>query len=134
LIDLPAESIAEKATYFVLHQGQPAQMRQAQADTPLHRMPLVVLSHSKTLPNPFGFPPDWPIEALDRAFQHSQDKLAKLVPGARHVIAAKSGHYIQLDQPRLVPARSTGWCERYAAAEGRQVAPDNVSRTVSRTR
>ena len=79
-----------------------AQMRQAQADTPLHRMPLVVLSHSKTLPNPFGFPPDWPIEALERAFQNSQDKLAELVPGARHVIAAKSGHYIQLDQPRLV--------------------------------
>ena len=65
-------------------------------------MPLVVLSHSKTLPNPFGFRPDWPIEALDRAFQHSKDKLAKLVPGARHVIAARSGHYIQLDQPRLV--------------------------------
>jgi pimeloyl-ACP methyl ester carboxylesterase len=79
-----------------------AQMRQAQADTPLHRMPLVVLSHSKTLPNPFGFPSDWPIEALERAFQDSQDRLAKLVPGARHVIAAKSGHYIQLDQPRLV--------------------------------
>ncbi len=79
-----------------------AEMRQAQADTPLRRMPFVVLSHSKTLPNPFGFPPDWPIEALDRAFQHSQDKLAALVPGARHVIATKSGHYIQLDQPRLV--------------------------------
>ena len=74
-------------------------MRQAQADTPLRRMPLVVLSHSKTLPNPFGFPPDWPVEALERAFQDSQDELAELVPGARHVIAARSGHYIQLDQP-----------------------------------
>lgn len=79
-----------------------AQMRQAQADTPLRRMPLVVLSHSQTLPNPFGFPPDWPVEALERAFQDSQDKLAALMPGARHVIAARSGHYIQLDQPRLV--------------------------------
>jgi pimeloyl-ACP methyl ester carboxylesterase len=79
-----------------------AQMRQAQADTPLGPMPLVVLSHSRTLPNPFGFPPDWPVEALERAFQASQDKLATLVPGARHVIATKSGHYIQLDQPRLV--------------------------------
>jgi pimeloyl-ACP methyl ester carboxylesterase len=79
-----------------------AQMRQAQADTPLRRMRLVVLSHSRTLPNPFGFPPDWPIVALEQAFQASQDKLAKLVPGARHVIAARSGHYIQLDQPRLV--------------------------------
>ena len=53
-------------------------------------------------PNPFGFPSDWPLEALERAFQESQDKLAGLVPGARHVIAAGSGHYIQLDQPRLV--------------------------------
>jgi pimeloyl-ACP methyl ester carboxylesterase len=79
-----------------------AEMRQAQADTPLRRMPLVVISHSHTLPNPFGFPSDWPIEALDRAFNRSQDKLAKLVPGARHVIATKSEHYIQLDQPGLV--------------------------------
>jgi len=79
-----------------------AQMRQAQADTPLRRMPLVVLSHSGTIPNPFGFPPDWPIAALEQAFQASQDKLAELVPGARHVIAANSGHYIQLDQPKLV--------------------------------
>jgi pimeloyl-ACP methyl ester carboxylesterase len=79
-----------------------AEMTQAQADTPLRRMPLVIMSHSRTLPNPFGFPPDWPIAPLDTAFQASQDALAKLVPGARHVIAAKSGHYIQLDQPKLV--------------------------------
>jgi pimeloyl-ACP methyl ester carboxylesterase len=79
-----------------------AQMRQAQADTPLRRMPLVVISHSRTLPNPFGLPPDWPIEALDNAFQESQDLLAELVRGARHAIATRSGHYIQLDQPKLV--------------------------------
>ena len=79
-----------------------AQMQQAQADKPIHRMPLVVLSHSRETPNPFGFPPDWPIAALNRAFQASQDRLAELVPGARHVIATRSGHYIQLDQPRLV--------------------------------
>jgi pimeloyl-ACP methyl ester carboxylesterase len=79
-----------------------AQMRQAQADTPMRRMPLVVLSHSRELPNPFGFPPDWPIAALEHAFQASQDRLAELVPHARHVIATKSGHYIQLEQPELV--------------------------------
>jgi pimeloyl-ACP methyl ester carboxylesterase len=79
-----------------------AQARQQQADTPLRRVPLVVLSHSRTLPNPFGFPDDWPVAALDRAFQRSQDRLAALVPGARDVIATRSGHYIQLDQPRLV--------------------------------
>jgi pimeloyl-ACP methyl ester carboxylesterase len=79
-----------------------AEMRQAQADTPLRPMPLVVLSHSLTDPNPFGFPPDWPTTSLNRAFNASQDKLAALVPGARHVIASRSGHYIQLDQPKLV--------------------------------
>ncbi len=79
-----------------------AQMRQAQADTPLRPMPFVVLSHSRTIPNPFGFPPEFPIEALDSAFQDSQDMLAELVPGAKHVIATESTHYIQLDQPTLV--------------------------------
>lgn len=78
-----------------------AEMRQAQSDTPLRPMPLVVLSHSRTIPNPFDFPADFPIEALDSAFQDSQDKLAKLVPAAKHVIATKSTHYIHIDQPRL---------------------------------
>jgi pimeloyl-ACP methyl ester carboxylesterase len=79
-----------------------AEMRQAQADTPLRPMPFVVISHSRTIPNPFGLPPEFPIEALESAFQDSQDMLAKLVPGAKHVIATESTHYIQLDQPRLV--------------------------------
>jgi pimeloyl-ACP methyl ester carboxylesterase len=77
-----------------------AQMRQAQTDTPLHRMPLVFLS----LPRP-QLPLDWQseaIEAVERMYQAAQNKLGKLVPGARHVIATHSGHYIQIDQPRLV--------------------------------
>jgi pimeloyl-ACP methyl ester carboxylesterase len=90
-----------------------AQTRQTQADTPLRPMPLVVLSHSRDLPNPFGFPSDWPIEALDRAFQNSQDWLATLLPRARHVIAASSGHYIQLDQPTLV-THAIRWVVRTA--------------------
>ena len=79
-----------------------AEVSQAQSDTPLRRMPVVVISHSRDLPNHFGFPPEWPISELERAFQDSQDMLTGLVPGTRHLIAAKSGHYIQLDQPRLV--------------------------------
>ena len=39
---------------------------------------------------------------MNRAFNVSQDKLADLVPGARHVIARRSGHDIQLDHPKLV--------------------------------
>ncbi len=57
-----------------------AQVSQTQSDTPLSRMPFVVLSHSRNLPNPFGFPPDWPIDALDHAFQDSQNALANLLP------------------------------------------------------
>lgn len=79
-----------------------AQMRQAQADTPLRRMPVVVISHSRDLPNPFGFPSDWPLTGLESAFQKSQGRLATLVPGTRHWIAARSGHYIHLDEPKLV--------------------------------
>ena len=59
-------------------------------------------SHSQTLPNPFGFPPDWPIEALEQAFQDSQDMLAALVPDARHVIATKAGTTSSSTNRRLV--------------------------------
>jgi pimeloyl-ACP methyl ester carboxylesterase len=79
-----------------------AQMRQAQADTPLRRMPMVVISHSPTAPNPFGFPAGFPVRALNQAFNVSQAKLATLVRGARHVIARRSGHAIGFDQPNLV--------------------------------
>jgi pimeloyl-ACP methyl ester carboxylesterase len=95
-----------------------AQTRQAQADTPLRRMPLVVLSHSRTLANPFGFPPDWPIAALEKAFQASQNALARLVPGARHVIATRSGHYIQLEQPTLVTREIRRVVERVRGERG----------------
>jgi pimeloyl-ACP methyl ester carboxylesterase len=41
-------------------------------------------------------------EGLERAWTAEQDRLAALVPGARHVIARESEHYIQLQQPELV--------------------------------
>ncbi|MBD0282112.1 MAG: alpha/beta hydrolase [Thermoleophilaceae bacterium] len=66
-----------------------AEMRRARVDRPLRRMPMFVLEHSRDrgrFPNPFGFPPGWPVEALERAFQASQDDLATLLPYARHVI------------------------------------------------
>ena len=90
-----------------------AQSSQAQADTPLRPMPFVVLSHSRDLQNPFGFPDNWPIDELEHAFQQSQNGLANLLPNARHVIAKRSGHYIQLDQPRLV-TREIRWVVRRA--------------------
>jgi pimeloyl-ACP methyl ester carboxylesterase len=82
-----------------------AAMRRARTQRPLRSMPMVVLEHSrdrKRFPNPFGFPPNFPIAALERAFQAAQDDLASLVPGTRHVVAQSSEHNIQIDQPRLV--------------------------------
>jgi pimeloyl-ACP methyl ester carboxylesterase len=43
-------------------------------------------------------------EGLERAWTVEQDRLAALLPGARHVIATESEHYIQLQQPELVIA------------------------------
>jgi pimeloyl-ACP methyl ester carboxylesterase len=82
-----------------------AEMRRARVERPLRPMPMYVLEHSRDrgrFPNPLDYPPGYPVEALERAFQASQDDLATLLPYAQHVIAARSEHYIQLDQPRLV--------------------------------
>jgi pimeloyl-ACP methyl ester carboxylesterase len=80
-----------------------AQMDQAKAASPLRRMPLVVLSHGRPFALPDGFPPEFPA-VLERAWATTQDDLVRLVPGARHVVATHSGHYIQVDQPGLVRA------------------------------
>jgi pimeloyl-ACP methyl ester carboxylesterase len=81
------------------------EMRQARFLHPLRPMPMFVLEHSRDrrrFPNPFGLPPELVSDALERAFQASQDDLTTLVPHARHIIARRSEHYIQSSQPRLV--------------------------------
>jgi len=76
-----------------------AQMREAQADSPLRPMPLAVLSHGI----PFGAPfPGWPTEEMEAVMTSNQAYLAGLVPNAIHVIAEASGHNIHQDQPELV--------------------------------
>jgi pimeloyl-ACP methyl ester carboxylesterase len=42
------------------------------------------------------------VAQLEPAWAAAQARLAALVPDARYVLAAESGHYIQLDQPELV--------------------------------
>jgi pimeloyl-ACP methyl ester carboxylesterase len=86
-------------------QSAAAEMWQARVDKPLRPMPMIVLEHSRDrrrVPNPFGLPPDFPILQLEQAFEASQNDLASLVPHTRHIIATRSGHYIQLKQPELV--------------------------------
>ena len=77
------------------------QVRQAQIDSPLRPMPLVVLSHGI----PFGVPsPGWPSDEMEGIMLDLQSDLAQLTPNARHGIATESGHDIHQDQPDLVIA------------------------------
>jgi pimeloyl-ACP methyl ester carboxylesterase len=64
--------------------------------------PLVVLSRGRTMAMPADLPGGLTGEGLERAWTVEQDRLAALVPGARHMIASESEHYIQLQQPELV--------------------------------
>jgi pimeloyl-ACP methyl ester carboxylesterase len=84
-----------------------ATMWRARVDKPLRPMPMIVLEHSRDrrrVPNPFHAPPSFPILPLEQAWQAAQDDLASLVAHTRHIIATRSGHYIQSDQPDLVVA------------------------------
>ncbi|MGC4104822.1 MAG: alpha/beta hydrolase [Thermomicrobiales bacterium] len=78
-----------------------SEMREAEAVSPLRPMPLVVLSHGIPFAPPF---PGWPTETMEGVMMELQDRLAALVPDARHIIAERSGHDIHQDQPDLVIA------------------------------
>jgi pimeloyl-ACP methyl ester carboxylesterase len=82
------------------------QMLRAKGARPLRpTLPLVVLSHGlpPTLPPDLVLPPGYPDAAtLERASRAAQNELGGLLPYARHVIARRSGHYIQNAQPELV--------------------------------
>jgi len=79
------------------------QMTQAKAAHPLRSIPLVVIS--KGLPfdlSPWQpLPADFP-DALESAWNAAQEKLAVLMPNTRHIVATKSSHYVQIEQPGLV--------------------------------
>lgn len=71
--------------------------RRQLATRPVRPMPLAVLSHGI----PEGSPgPERDI--VERVWARLQDELAKLVPGAEHLVARRSGHDIQHEQPGLV--------------------------------
>jgi pimeloyl-ACP methyl ester carboxylesterase len=78
-----------------------AQTRAALAGTPLHSMPVFVLTHGR--PDRSGSDPRL-VAADERLWRKLQDELAGLVPNSQHVIAKKSGHDIQHEQPQLAVA------------------------------
>jgi len=77
-----------------------AQTRAALAAHPLHRMPLAVITHGGE-----HFPPGSEPAAQERLWQQLQNELAAMQPGSVHVIATRSGHDIQHEQPALVFAQ-----------------------------
>jgi len=79
-----------------------SQVRDATDALPLPPLPLVVLSRGQAMAMPADLPGGLTGEGLERAWTVEQDRLAALLPGARHVIAGESEHYIQLQQPELV--------------------------------
>jgi pimeloyl-ACP methyl ester carboxylesterase len=79
-----------------------SQVRQATADSPLRPLPLVVLSRGQVMQMPADLPGGLTGAWLEQAWSVEQDRLAALLPDARHVIARESEHYIQLQQPDLV--------------------------------
>ena len=78
-----------------------AQVRAARAAAPLPPLPLVVVTAGQPA-DPSVFPPGWPVEAQARMWRELQADLAGLAPNARHVVAARSGHYVHQAEPGLV--------------------------------
>jgi len=79
------------------------QIEKAAAAEPLRRMPLVVLTQGQ----PFDLTPWQPLPAdfpgaLNKAWHAGQHTLATLAPNAKHTVATKSSHYIQVQEPQLV--------------------------------
>lgn len=80
---------------------------QLRAAPPVPAMPVAVLSGDKFDPNAFRarLPADAPADfpaVFWRAQLASQDRLAKLFPGAQQITNTNSGHNIQNESPRLV--------------------------------
>ena len=79
------------------------QIEKAVTAQPLRPIPLFVLTAGQPLdfsslqPLPADFP-----EAYNKAWHTGQDALATLAPNAKHIIATKSGHDIQVQEPQLV--------------------------------
>jgi pimeloyl-ACP methyl ester carboxylesterase len=76
-------------------------LNEAVAASPLRPMPLFVLSKGK----PFGVTAEmigFDPAVLETAWAKAQNGLTTLLPGARHAVATKSSHYIQIQQPDLV--------------------------------
>jgi pimeloyl-ACP methyl ester carboxylesterase len=79
------------------------QIEKAATAKPLRPIPLVILTQDQ----PFDLSPWQPLPAdfpgaLNKAWHAAQDALATLAPNAKHTVATKSSHYIQIQEPQLM--------------------------------
>jgi pimeloyl-ACP methyl ester carboxylesterase len=65
-------------------------------------IPLVVLSHGRTIPEAFPGANDDVVARLEAAWSELQRELVSRSPQGRLVVARRSGHYVQTDEPELV--------------------------------
>ena len=79
-------------------------MAEMAAKTPLRPMPLFVISRGKPVVLPPNLPAGFSAQTLETAWRAGQERLAALLPDARHEIAGESDHYVQIAQPALVVA------------------------------
>ena len=82
----------------------PEDIKQANGPTTLDELPIVVLTQGKPL-DVADYPEGSNLEALEEfrsTWLELQTELANLSTDSQHVIAEKSGHVIQFQQPELV--------------------------------
>ena len=77
------------------------QMKKAAKAAPSKNIPVVILVRGLRVELLAGAPPEFG-EILESAWRKSKDNLAAALPHIQFVIASKSGHYIQLDEPTIV--------------------------------
>jgi pimeloyl-ACP methyl ester carboxylesterase len=73
---------------------------QVKAAGPVPKVPLTVIRHGL----PFEGDANWPTQAVEKLWAELQADLAKLAPGGRVIVATKSHHRIQEDEPEVVVA------------------------------
>jgi pimeloyl-ACP methyl ester carboxylesterase len=81
------------------------EVRAAVAAQPFVGKPLLLLTHGVPIGSdlpPGLLPPGFPWDDLDQAISDLHRELVDATPGARLVVAAESGHYVQVEQPELV--------------------------------
>lgn len=78
------------------------QLRRAVGEHRLRNVPLTVITQSLGFELPPGLPGGLTSAVFNSAWTNAQDVLVGLEPGARHVIARRSGHYIMYSQPGLI--------------------------------